>query len=282
MRMTFLARLDAILSEVRPLWFLLLYLIAIPTFGLLYTFAAPHGFYAPHVPDEPEAISDKANLAAMLETALRRSFDHRAEQEFVVGTQKLDLNSLRDSLRVDNIASTDGATLSFRVRLAADDIVDFEGERHLGWSIVATIPEHPTSAILGPNSVDVYRFPEVDFSKYASPFKEQNKKLFELAFSQRNYGFGIVAPAVTLDYQEDRQLRQYLQGVRGGSSAFGDSVWRLVYLSAIVITTLGPGDVVPTTWRARIFVVSEAIAGIVLAGLFLNALAYRASIRQAR
>jgi hypothetical protein len=279
--MTFLAKLDLTVSQIRPLWFLLIYLIAIPAFGLLYVFVTPHGFYAPYERYEAEATSDTTKLEAMLEAAIRRSFNHRVGEEFVVGTSRLDLDRLRDSLRVDNAQSTDGTTLSFRVRFTANDIVDFEGERQLGWSIVVTIPELPTSAALGSSSVIVYRFPEVDFSKYASPFREQTEKLFGFIFGQGNYGFGISAPAVALSYQEDLQLRRYLQGVRGDPLAFSGDVWRMVYLSADVITTLGLGDIVPTTWPARSLVASEAVAGIVLAGLFLNALAYRASGRRA-
>ena len=141
-------------------------------------------------------------------------------------------------------------------------------------------PEQATSAVLGPSSVEVYRFPEVDFSKYVSPFREENEKLFGLVFSQRNYGFGVFAPAMTLSYQEDLQLRNYLQARRHGSSDFNGDVWRMVCLSAVVMTTLGSGDIVPATWRARMLIASEATAAIVLAGLFLNALAYRAAIRR--
>ena len=278
--MPLVGRLVRILSEVHPLWFLLIYLIAIPTFGVLYTVASPYGFYVPSARTKLEAASDTADLESMLEAALRRSFGHRAEDEFVVGTQKLSLDALRDSLRVESAKSSDGTTLSFRVRFSAAGIADFEGERHLGWSILVTVPEQPTSAILGPGSVDVYRFPEVDFSKYVSPFREENEKLFGLVFSQVNYGFGVFAPAMTLNYQEDLQLRNYIQTMRHDSPDFSGGPWRMACLSAIVMTTLGSGDIVPATWRARMLIASEATVAIVLAGLFLNALAYRTATQR--
>ncbi|MGO9381184.1 MAG: potassium channel family protein [Mycobacterium sp.] len=46
---------------------------------------------------------------------------------------------------------------------------------------------------------------------------------------------------------------------------------RAFYLSAVTITTLGFGDVVPVTTRARALIASEALFGVVLAGLFVNA-----------
>ena len=275
-----LTRLDLALSQVRPLWYLAAYLVAIPIFGLCYAFLAPHGFYAPAVKDTSDPSLAAAGIESMLEAALRRSFDHHVDDEFTIGTRKLDLGMLRDSLQVDAISSIDGTALSFRVHFSAHGIADFEGERHLDWSIMAAVPERSSSAILSPNSVDFYRFPEVDFSKYASPFKEQNEKLFEFAFSPKNYGFGIVAPALTLNYQQDLQLRKYLQSARSEPVPLSGDVRHMVYLSAVVLTTLSSGDFVPMTFRARIIVVSEAIAGIVLAVLFLNSLAYQAWIRR--
>jgi voltage-gated potassium channel Kch len=46
----------------------------------------------------------------------------------------------------------------------------------------------------------------------------------------------------------------------------------MIYFSAVTITTLGFGDIVPITAHARTSVI-EAISGVILIGLFLNALA---------
>lgn len=49
----------------------------------------------------------------------------------------------------------------------------------------------------------------------------------------------------------------------------------MFYMSATTITTAGFGDIVPLTNKARMLVTSESILGVVLVGLFLNALARR-------
>lgn len=54
-----------------------------------------------------------------------------------------------------------------------------------------------------------------------------------------------------------------------------DAAVRWTYLSVVCITTLGLGDIVPITTRARVFVSLEAIIGIVTAGLFLNSVVRR-------
>lgn len=55
------------------------------------------------------------------------------------------------------------------------------------------------------------------------------------------------------------------------------SYWRMLYLSAVTITTLGYGDIVPITDRARILVGFEAVFGILLAGFFLNSISHKVS-----
>jgi hypothetical protein len=91
---------------------------------------------------------------------------------------------------------------------------------------------------------------------------------------------GVLAPVLVLNNSEDSELRNYLQRIRGDASSFSGQFWRMTYFSAVVITTLGLGDIVPITWQSRTLVALEAVAGIILAGLFLNALAYRVSHRK--
>ena len=50
---------------------------------------------------------------------------------------------------------------------------------------------------------------------------------------------------------------------------------RMCYLSAVTITTLGFGDITPVNSWARALVGTEAVFGVVLVGLFLNAVAQK-------
>jgi voltage-gated potassium channel Kch len=51
-----------------------------------------------------------------------------------------------------------------------------------------------------------------------------------------------------------------------------NSYSRMLYFSAVTITTLGYGDIVPVTSTARGIVTIEIILGPLLFGLFLNSL----------
>ena len=52
-----------------------------------------------------------------------------------------------------------------------------------------------------------------------------------------------------------------------------------LYFSVVTITTLGYGDITPQIDITKFLASSEAILGIVLVGLFLNALSHRISYR---
>ena len=113
-----LTRLTLFLSRVHPFMYLLLYLIAIPSFASLFMVFAPHGFYAPYARYEPSAREDTGSLASCLKAVLYRSFNDRAGQDLVIGKWKLNPSSLS----VDDIQSSDGKQLTFRVRISADGI----------------------------------------------------------------------------------------------------------------------------------------------------------------
>jgi len=66
--------------------------------------------------------------------------------------------------------------------------------------------------------------------------------------------------------------------MEGFPSRASGSFDRMLYLSAMTITTVGYGEIVPITRQARMLLALEAILGIVVIGLFLNALAHEMKI----
>lgn len=72
----------------------------------------------------------------------------------------------------------------------------------------------------------------------------------------------------------DRKIDEFENAVNGFPSRTSGSPIRMFYLSAVTITTLGYGDIVPLTGLTRSLIAFEAILGVVLIGLFLTALSY--------
>jgi hypothetical protein len=71
------------------------------------------------------------------------------------------------------------------------------------------------------------------------------------------------------------QLERFRVALEGDPSVASGLWARMAYLSVVTITTLGFGDITPLTTAARFWVAAEAILGVVVVGLFLNALAIR-------
>ncbi len=68
------------------------------------------------------------------------------------------------------------------------------------------------------------------------------------------------------------RILAFARAVEGRPDSIPGNIWRMLYLSAVTITTLGFGDIVPLTTYARLCIATEAVLGIVVIGLFLNSL----------
>jgi hypothetical protein len=82
---------------------------------------------------------------------------------------------------------------------------------------------------------------------------------------------------VSVEFSNDlyRKLDSYFLSSQGLPEHGIDNLGRMFYLSAVTVTTVGYGDIVPLTSLTRWLVALEAILGVVTVGLFLNALARR-------
>lgn len=77
-----------------------------------------------------------------------------------------------------------------------------------------------------------------------------------------------------------RDIIAFAEAKRGFPSGLRYNLARMLYLSAVTLTTLGFGDIVPITTLARILIAIESIFGVVCIGLFLNSLAHETQIRK--
>jgi hypothetical protein len=87
------------------------------------------------------------------------------------------------------------------------------------------------------------------------------------------YSTGYPERALVLDEATVVLLTEHVRALEGFPHTFSGSFTRMLYLSVVVITTLGLGDIVPIADDARACVAIEAILGVVCVGLFLNDLA---------
>jgi hypothetical protein len=71
------------------------------------------------------------------------------------------------------------------------------------------------------------------------------------------------------------RLRRFDIAGTGDPSYASGSFLRMIYLSAVTVTTLGFGDITPVSEDARLYVALEAVLGVIFVGIFLSRLAIR-------
>ena len=86
-------------------------------------------------------------------------------------------------------------------------------------------------------------------------------------------GGDMYGPAITLPYKPKILMFKYVRAMLGFPSDPYDNFLRMVYLSAVTLTTLGYGDIVPLTSWSRGITALEAVLGILIVGMFLNSVA---------
>jgi hypothetical protein len=94
--------------------------------------------------------------------------------------------------------------------------------------------------------------------------------------------FGTVEGILTVSDTLYANMERYYVASQGNPDKLAGKLMRFMYLSSMTITTLGFGDIVPVSDRARFAVACEAIYGVVVVGLFLNAVATRGMLRASR
>ncbi len=93
--------------------------------------------------------------------------------------------------------------------------------------------------------------------------------LLDKHFGERKKNsFGLGLP---LDVEE--RLQTLRRAVNGCPDRIPGLWGRMLYLSAVTITTLGYGDIVPVTSTTRAIVACEAVVGVLIVGLFINSIA---------
>jgi len=86
---------------------------------------------------------------------------------------------------------------------------------------------------------------------------------------------GVLDGSILVPTPTAERVSTYVAARRGHPAPTAGEFGRFLYFSVVTITTLGYGDIVPLTDRARLVVGIESIFGVVVAGLFINATSRR-------
>lgn len=242
-----------------------IYLSLIPIYALIYSMFPTH-FYHANLNREAEYV------------ALLHDIETRLGQQFLTYVE--DWNSQPHNENGGRYFRRDGHghyyttydEVSFDVQEVREQSLDL----HFVFRVISTLPNFESLA------------------EGSEPIFEENLlfidevSLVRLDYSYPPNDMGGLYKLSGLDYQGpyDRDLTEteygfihglnsHFEELRRMSSGLSKPGWenftRMLYFSAVTITTLGYGDISPTTQISRILIASEVVLGIVVIGMFLGA-----------
>jgi hypothetical protein len=128
----------------------------------------------------------------------------------------------------------------------------------------------------GAQGLDVSRVagPTATFPAYLVTSKTGSLASIGLRITRREYdAINLFTDRIPASHSTLVHVRHFAAASSGDPLRASDTFWTMLYLSMVAITTLGFGDVTPVSTTARLLVGSEAVLGVVMAGLFLNHIA---------
>lgn len=234
----------------------------------LYAAMAANSFYDPDLKLEPSTRSDERRLGGELTHEIDQT---PRSQRWASGHTKASLVSepevLAVSLPPTGLPSTLAIELSGLAR-AGNLSGNFDS-----WFAVDLAQRTALALASGTPVVVIYPARATGYDGVGAPTTGALQPPSEILLPSSPGG---QIPTLTLTPAVAAEMVRFYEALQGVPSAGSEDFWRMLYLSATTITTLGIGDIQPLTPLARVAIGVEAFLGVVFIGLFLNALASRA------
>jgi hypothetical protein len=275
MRRDFFPRVYLWIARVSPLYYAIIYVGVLLLFTGIYAFLLKDGFYAPYTHFEKPFLDAKEDLAKYLEQAVMDEIARKANEESKSKDREMQRYfDERSPWQLYNLNIGDNNNISFEMLsqvVLSNEIFSDYGDTHDTYNFYCQF-RFDTSTLSSwrfASQVSQYHIAKVFYVPTDECKKETMERLFFQA-SGDSFGLPILVA-------KSREAKSLTEGLTGIPSSVEGNLLRMLYLSIVVITTLGLGDIVPISPLARGFVGGEAFSGVVLIGLFLNAVAWRAS-----
>ena len=259
------------LKRICARYWALLYLALIPIYAAIYYFLIPNHFYHSTVQYEQSFNQDASNILKGLKDEITNNFreKHKSDIATIYG-YNIHIGSLK--IRELNIKE-DEVSFSLGFNIGRPD-----AGGHLSPIVKYSLKDREELLELAKGEWIHNKFLTTEELEVPLPQLPDNANMYDLlrTIIPRDYAKDVVPDVVMMPISSklDSEIRNYASGTRGFPAKSSGHFMRLLYLSAITITTVGYGDILPITTTARALVSSEAILGIIIIGLFLNSLWY--------
>ena len=249
------------IGRVPSLLWLVLYVFLVFAFAAIYCLALPRAFRFRNIEDDALHVAEMDALTRELQYSLRWEI---SEADFWVPKE------LGNKTVYCQHAAIDLTT----ARLVGDQLC-----------FVATVPvSHGDQSDSRNWMTYSYRLkvavqPEVEegerlYHRVSVAERDSSDIPYTILFHGHPTGYPNYTSWLILDPWTSKRLKWFADSTTGRVASSAPEDWpRMVYFSAVTITTLGYGDIVPATTWARNAVALESVLGILTIGLFLNSLA---------
>jgi hypothetical protein len=232
----------------------------------------PNHFYHSTVQYEQSINIDAIRILGKIKDEITARFreKYKSDEKTIYGWT-INVNSINPYA-----LKADGEEISFRLafrlkRLEGGEIYDAPKIKYLLSERMATLEP-------GENELLELKWLHVEGFLIPLPFvpesADKNAVLKTIFPYGETEGFAPDLVIMPISRELDFEIRNFVSGTRGFPANSSGHFIRMLYLSAITITTVGYGDILPITTTARALVSSEAVLGIIIIGLFLNSLWY--------
>jgi hypothetical protein len=242
--------------------FMFLYILAIPSFAAIYTFCIPSHFYHSTVQYEGILDKDADIILSKIRKAITQEFIKfhggpvKSDNKWKIDISEIYATSLKTesdstsfnlSIRLNGVNTYEGTLFSLTMKCSIRNKIAY---------MVSAPPKHENIVYKQPVCENGSSFPMGLKTLFPATTNDLNSKLLWLPISE----------------ETQNAITAFVKATKGFPSNVSGVYTRMFYFSAVTITTLGYGDIVPITNVARIFVVLESVLGLVLIGMFLNSL----------
>jgi hypothetical protein len=246
------------------------YLLAIPLFASLYCVRSGD-FYEPNLVAEAELVDLRGRIEQRLCEPIRKFYDY---------SQKPGFTRLESIPQVADLAC-DGSRMTFTTPLRSEpgtksfSISSFRPF----WTVELPAIEEPNVSFRRRVHLEVKNLPlfvvlALIKNHEIHPGEHYAWGPVRHANFEPDVDSGVPPGLLTglLEVEPDlyRDIEEYSSACHGLPRKVTGGFPRFLYLSAVTITTLGYGDIIPVNNLARTLVALEAVIGIVLAGLFVS------------
>jgi hypothetical protein len=251
--------------KYNPKIYVFIYFSLIFVFASVYCFVIPDQFYQSALVQEPFFKLQSADLRNLLEQSLNSSL---TRESYIDGSH---------TYRIDHITVKSFEINNHDLVLRTDTLVtrnDNEPIRDhdLECKILLSLPY---KYALNNNFLIVFENSDVFDFEFRPTFSipENERDFFVKHATENNPGTsGIFLTQNVID-----MVRSHKKAIDGSPEASG-VFFRMLYLSVVIMTTLGLGDIIPMTTPARLTVGFQAILGIVLMGYYLASLSEKQNL----